>query len=103
VTLQTSDGKSFHAASAEQLLTKNWGFNLPVSNMRYWIRSLPVPDMAANTQYDSKGRLATLVQQGWRIDYLNYSNVGGVDLPERLSITSPALRVKIVVYQWRLS
>ena len=38
VTLQTSNGKSYQAASAEQLLAKQWGFHLPVSNMNYWIR-----------------------------------------------------------------
>lgn len=102
VTLQTSDGKSYSASSAEQLLAKQWGWNLPVSNMKYWIRGLPVPGMTANTHFDSYERLTSLVQQGWRIDYLSYSNTRGVDLPEKLSITSPSLRVKIVVYQWNV-
>lgn len=100
VTLQTSDGKSYTAASAEQLLAKQWGYNLPVSNMKYWIRGLPAPGMSANTRFDGYERLTSLVQQGWRIDYLSYSNTRGIDLPEKLSITSPSLKVKIVVYQW---
>ncbi len=102
VTLQTSDGKTFNAKSPEQLLAERWGFHLPVSNMNYWIRGLPVPGTTANTQFDQYGRLTRLVQQGWDVQFLGYSNAGGIDLPQRMSITSPSLNVKIVVYQWHI-
>lgn len=102
VTLQTSDGKSYSAKSPEQLLASKWRFHLPVSNMKFWIRGLPVPGITADTSFDHYGRLNTLTQQGWRIDYLSYANTGGVDLPERLTITSPSLKVKIIVYQWNV-
>jgi outer membrane lipoprotein LolB len=102
VTLQTSDGKTYSAASAEQLLAERWNFHLPVSNMQYWIRGLAVPGMPANTRFDQYGRLESLVQQGWRVDYLAYSNVGKLDLPEKISITSPSLRVKMIIYKWNL-
>lgn len=103
VTLQASDGKTYHAKSGEQLLATKWGFNLPVSNMRYWMRGLPVPGAAASTHFDQNARLTSLDQQGWHIEYSSYMNAGGVDLPEKVSITSPMLRVKIVVYQWRVA
>lgn len=94
------DGKSYSSSSPEQLLATRWGFNLPVSNMRYWIRGIPVPGIPAQTQFDRYGRLTNLVQQGWNIQFLGYSNQGGVDLPARLSITSSSLRAKVIVYQW---
>lgn len=103
VTLVASDGKTFHAQSGEALLAKGWGFKLPVSNMNYWIRGLAAPFSPANARYDNRGRLETLVQQGYRVDYLSYTNTGKIDLPEKLSITSPNLRVKIVVYQWNIA
>lgn len=103
VTLQTSDGKSYQAASAEQLLAKQMGFHLPVSNMNYWIRGLPVPDVAANTRFDQDGRIATMIQQGYRVDYLAYSNASGIDLPEKMTIVSSALRIKMIVYQWNIA
>lgn len=100
VTLKTSDGKSYTSGSPEQLLAKQWGFNLPVSNMRYWVRGLPVPGIPAQTHFDSFNRLSSLSQQGWNIQYQSYMNNHGVDLPQRLSITSPAMQVKIVIYHW---
>jgi outer membrane lipoprotein LolB len=102
VTLQTSDGKSYHASSPEQLLATQWGFHLPVSSMNYWIRGLPVPGISASTGFDQSGRLSTLIQQGYRVDFLAYTNTGKMDLPEKLSITSPSLTVKIIVYQWHV-
>jgi len=100
VTLQTSDGKSYRAASAEQLLAKQWGFHLPVSNMNYWVRGLPVPNVAANTHFDDAGRLSTLVQQGYRVEFLSYTNTGRWSLPDKISITSPDIHVKMIVYRW---
>lgn len=103
VTLQASDGKTYSAKSAEQLLATKWGFKLPVSNMRYWMRGLPAPGASASTHFDQNARLTSLDQQGWHIEYMSYTNAGGIDLPEKVSITSPMLRVKIVVYQWRVA
>jgi outer membrane lipoprotein LolB len=100
VTMKTSDGKIVSASSPEQLLAEQWGFKLPVSNMRYWVRGLQVPGIPAETHYDQFNRLTRMTQQGWTIQYLSYSNNGGVDLPQKLSITSPAMKVKLVIYSW---
>lgn len=102
VTLKASDGKSYHASSPEQLLAAQWGFNVPVSHLNYWIRGLPVPGISANTRYDQYGRLIALTQQGWHVEFLSYADKGGLYLPDRLSITSSALKVKIIVYDWQV-
>ena len=103
VSLQMSDGKVYRSSSPEQLLKAQWGFNLPVSSMNYWIRGLPVPGIPSSTRFDNAGRLSTLIQQGYRIDYLSYSNFGRWELPERISLVSSSLRVKMVVYQWSVA
>lgn len=101
VTLQTSDGQVFTDNNPEQLLAKRWGYHLPVSNLSYWIRGLPSPNMAASTHFDTAGRLSTLIQQGWVIQYLSYVHRGKVDLPDRITIHSPSLQVKIAIYEWQ--
>jgi len=102
VSLQTSDGKTYSANSPEQLLAERWGFHLPVSNLNYWVRGLPVPGPAANTQFDNYGRLTQLVQQGWNIQYQSYMRIGKIELPERIYVSSPSLKVKMVIYQWNI-
>ena len=101
-TLQTADGKQLTANNAEELLAKGWGFHLPISHLNYWIRGIPVPGIPYSSQFDGAERLSTLSQQGWYIQFQNYTRVGMLDLPSRLSITSPQLRAKIVIYQWRI-
>lgn len=101
VTLDTSDGKHFTANNAEQLLAKNWGWNLPVSNLTYWVRGLPVPTSTYSSHFDNSNRLTSLQQQGWNVQFLGYTNEGAIDLPSKISITSATFKTKIVIYQWK--
>lgn len=101
VTLTTADGKKFNSHSPESLLEKQLGWRLPVSNLYYWIRGLPVPNIAAQKQFDSSHRLTVLFQQGWRIEYLRYTE-GKTDLPAKIILNNSALNVKIIINQWQL-
>src|SRR5579872_5742386 len=41
IRLQTAQGQIFYAHNPEQLLYNQLGWNLPLSNLYYWIRGLP--------------------------------------------------------------
>ncbi len=101
VTLTTSDGKKLDSTSPESLLEKQLGWRLPVSNLYYWVRGLPVPNVAAQKQFDSSNRLTILVQQGWRIEYLRYTTQK-TDLPAKIRLNNSALNVKIIINQWQI-
>lgn len=101
VTMDTADGKHATASSPEKLLAQQMGWNLPVSHLSYWIRGLPVPGLSATTNKDAYGRLSSLNQDGWDIRYPSYTTLGDIDVPSRVFITSPDLKVKIVVYSWQ--
>lgn len=100
VTLETNDGKHFTANSPEQLLAERWRFHLPVSNLKYWIRGLPVPGLSAKTAFDNENRLTSLVQQGWRIEYGSYTKASNHELPQRMTITGDNLKVKVAISTW---
>jgi outer membrane lipoprotein LolB len=102
VTLENSRGQIFKADSAEQLLAQQTGWRLPVSDLYYWIRGLPVPGIAAQKQLDAYNHLATLDQQGWKIQYLRYTSTHHVDLPSKIFISSQDLSVKIIISQWEI-
>lgn len=102
VTLQGSDGKSYTSHSPEELLTNRWGHHLPISNMVYWVRGIPAPGSSSATQLDRSARLLNLRQQGYTIRYADYTSYGNVDLPTRITISSNAVQVKVVIYQWRV-
>lgn len=102
VIMVTANGQRFSAKSPEQLMKAKWGFNVPISYLHYWIRGLAVPNVSHQEQLDTYGRLSTLRQQNWLIQFLSYENVGSISLPNKISIYSPAISVKIVIYKWQI-
>jgi outer membrane lipoprotein LolB len=102
VTLKTSEGKTITAPSAEQLLSDQWGWQLPLSSLKYWLRGLPVPGVPQQSTFDAAHRLASLTQQGFTIRYQGYTTAGALDLPQHLSITSPSIKTKIIIYKWNV-
>lgn len=101
IILETNDGKKVSATSPESLLKKEWGFNVPVSNLRYWVRGIPVPKLAYDGQFDNEHRLRQLTQDGYLIQFLGYTKRNGFDLPNKIFITNPSLKTKLIIYEWQ--
>ena len=102
VLLETSDGKKITSTSPESLLEQQLGWRLPVSNLYYWVRGLPVPNVSAQKQFDAYHHLTTLVQQNWTVQYLQYISVNHIDLPRKIALSNPNMHVKIVVNRWSI-
>lgn len=100
VTLQTPEGKQFSASSAEQLLYKQIGWNLPISFLHYWVRGIPVPGLAAQSDFDAYHRLSKLRQDGWDVWFKQYAVFNGLELPTHILLLHPQLNIKIVIYRW---
>lgn len=98
------DAKGHHsrAGSPESLLAREWGYQVPISNLNYWVRGIPVPGLTARTQLDTQHRLVTLYQSGWIVQYQDYTTVRGIDLPQRITMTSNSLRAKLIIYSWSI-
>ena len=97
-----ADGKKVNAASPEALLSQQTGYRLPVSNLYYWIRGLPVPNMSAKKRLDSENKLTELNQAGWFIQFLGYQQKGGVEMPDKIFLSNQTMTVKIVIHQWQI-
>lgn len=102
VTLIKPMGSTFSASSAEQLMQRQLGWYLPVSNMYYWVRGLPAPGSSAKQIHDQYGHLVFLGQQGWMINFQAYQSQGNMDLPRKIILDNQALHVKLVISNWNL-
>lgn len=100
VTLKTGNGQTMSAPTPEQLLAQAWGWQLPISHLKYWVRGLPVPNIPSHKIFDAAGHLSLFTQQGWQVSYNDYRSVAALDLPTRITINSPHLKTKIVIYHW---
>lgn len=103
VELVTSDGKSFSAKDAETLTQQNLGWSLPMQGLTDWVLGRPASGVnASDTIWDSTGRLTKLKQDGWEIEYAEYVEASGKQLPSRINLRSPKLYLKLIIEQWEI-
>lgn len=102
VLLEAADGKKLSAKSPEMLLTEQTGYHIPVSNLYYWIRGLPVPAIPAQKRFDNANHLLELNQEGWLVQFLGYTSVNQIDMPDKIFLSNPAMTVKIVIHKWKI-
>lgn len=100
VIAQEANGKKHQAASAEQLMQKLVGWYVPITGLRHWVRGLPIPNTnITGMQLDPEGRLKRLVQEGWTIQYGEYTE-DSITLPKQLQLHNPKLKIKMVITTW---
>ncbi|MDR5867670.1 lipoprotein insertase outer membrane protein LolB [Halomonas koreensis] len=100
VSLTTGEGR-FEAASPEALMRQRLGWSLPVAALGDWVRGLPAADRPHRLERDAKGFPARLEQDGWTIDYRDWTRAGGLWLPRRMALSYGDLDVTLVVTRWR--
>ena len=101
VTLTTADGKQFSAVDAETLTENTLGWRLPLSGLTQWVIGL-ANNNASSVTLDELGRISTLQEDGWDIEYSQYSQIKGVDLPKKIVLRSPKVNLKLIVDEWML-
>jgi len=102
VWLRRSGQATVFATNPDVLLERESGWRLPVLGLNNWLRGLPDSRGEAVIQLDPAGRLASLRQRGWRIEYRKYRGYGEYALPTRLVMQRNGLRVKLLVDTWTL-
>lgn len=104
VTLHTAKNEVFNANDAETLMREHLGWSLPIAGLGYWVRGIPDPEDTIHAlRLDEKGRLARLEQAGWRIEVERYAREAELELPVKLLMQHPQMRVRLAVSRWRLS
>ncbi|MBA1265193.1 lipoprotein insertase outer membrane protein LolB [Stutzerimonas sp. NM35] len=101
VILEVAGQGRFEAKSPEALVESQLGWQLPVSNLLWWVRGLPAPDSRSRVTLDSTGRLATLQQDDWDVQYLGYVEENGLTLPSRIKLEGRNLQITLVIKDWQ--
>jgi outer membrane lipoprotein LolB len=101
VALEVAGQGRFEAESPEALVESQLGWQLPVSNLLWWIRGLPAPDSRSRVALNSDGRLANLQQDGWDVQYLGYIEEDGFMLPSRIKLAGRDLQITLVLKDWQ--
>ena len=83
-SLQASSDRLITGPTAEAVLYRALVWQVPFTQLGYWLRGLPGPQTVEVTQLDESGRLLKLVQSGWEVNYLDYQNYDSVELPRKI-------------------
>lgn len=100
-TLTTAQNKTFTAENVDLLLEQQTGWLLPISNLYYWVRGIPVPNLPADEKFDDYHHLTELSQQGWNIQFQRYTSVNGIDLPSKIFLQYQQFKIRLIVSQWK--
>lgn len=72
VSLEQRGAEALVAGSPEELVYDQLGYDLPVSELKYWVRGIPAPGNEPELQLNDSQQLSRLTQFGWDIRYLGY-------------------------------
>lgn len=103
VLLETAEKESFTAENADKLIAQVLDVQLPVQNLYYWIRGLPAKSKIELYSLNKDGSLQSLEQENWQIQFLSYTDLGELLLPERLYLQHPDYKVRIAINRWELT
>ncbi|MEE8365426.1 MAG: lipoprotein insertase outer membrane protein LolB [Gammaproteobacteria bacterium] len=102
IKLSMPDGQLYYGHSAESLLSQLFGWSIPFSGLTSWIKGLPQQPEPYTYELYADGRLKSLRQAGWLINYLDYFTDDGAEqgLPKKMYLKHRDLALKIVIDRW---
>lgn len=100
ITLQDANGNSISANDAETLTQTALGWQLPLTGLADWSLGRPSSSTVQDSTWDAQGFLTTLNQDGWKIEYQNYSEQNGYFLPSKIFLKSDKVNLKLLVETW---
>jgi outer membrane lipoprotein LolB len=100
--LKEANGAEQTAAGINELMQDRMGWSIPVDALQWWVRGLAAPGAIEDEIFDPEGRLLSLDQFGWSVDFSRYDSMAGVALPIRLDARRDNYRVKLAVSRWQM-
>jgi outer membrane lipoprotein LolB len=89
-------------SNAAELLAREANWQLPVTELEYWVRGLRAPGGKSELTFDEAQRPTKLVQAGWTIEYRDYMDAGPQALPRKVFASRGKQRVRLFIEDWQL-
>lgn len=96
IVLTTAEPREYRGTDAEALTAEVLGFRVPVAGLADWVRGRP-GQTASNVEHGEDGRLRSLEQDGWRVEYLEYQE----RLPSRMRLSYPGIELRLAISEWK--
>ena len=76
------------------------GWDVPLADLRTWVRGLRAPGSAASVQYDERNLPAVIEQDGWRVEYRDWFIDRDPPLPRKVFANRADARVRMAIESW---
>ncbi len=97
-TLELSDGRRYQAPTLDELASDAFGRPLPLQRLPGWALGKASP--SAEVRKDELGRVLTLSDDDWQVDYLAYEGETPNALPNFLRLTGREVELKLRLDGW---
>lgn len=98
VVLTTAEQREYRANDAEALTEQVLGFRIPLAGLSEWVRGRALDGPPVAVVRDKDGRLATLEQNGWSVEYQEFRADG---LPVRMKLSYPGIELRLAIHEWK--
>ncbi|MBS0570449.1 MAG: outer membrane lipoprotein LolB [Proteobacteria bacterium] len=85
---------------AQRLLHDRLGWDVPLAQMRMWVRGLRAADASAQVRYDEHELPAVIEQDGWRVEYRDWFVDRNPAMPRKVFASRADARVRMVIESW---
>jgi outer membrane lipoprotein LolB len=96
----TSRGERLDGVEARAELERRLGFQLPLSELRWWLLGIPAPGDAAIDADAVSGEIRGFTQRGWKVSITARVAGLGFSLPRRLTAEREGARMRLLVERW---
>lgn len=100
--LTTSEQEIYYASDVEALTKEILGWHIPLTGLQFWAQGDHSPTTVAVKDIDSDGRVITIRQDGWEINYPRYFSATSsqADMPKVVALNYDQLIIKLVIDSW---
>lgn len=100
-TLEGLGAEPLRGRSAEALLKRELGYDLPVTALQQWVQGRSV-DPTSRWQRDADGWPTALDEAGWHIEYRDWHAGFNPPLPARIDARRGDTRVRLAIADWQI-
>ncbi|MBS0556656.1 MAG: outer membrane lipoprotein LolB [Proteobacteria bacterium] len=100
VVLEGVDPQPDVDSDAQRLLHDRLGWDVPLADLRAWVRGLRAAGSGASMQFDAQNLPAVIEQDGWRVEYRDWFTDRDPAMPRKVFASHGDARVRLVIENW---
>ncbi len=97
VVLTTAEPREYRAPDVESLTEQALGFRLPLKGLADWVLGRPAAGSPATVLRAPDGRVASIEQSGWRIEFQSWQG----ERPARLRLSYAGIDLRLAISEWK--